>query len=287
MRKSVKFAKIYLSVVELSGEIGLYYEADSVIHRLDPRVKLAWFVLALAASIATQFDGSVGVFVFISLIVGIVLARLSLARLLITITYSVVFFIVTILVWASFYQNVGRPLFYIGFANLVVTDVGLLVGTGKFFLIVNPITAMLLFFSTVKPYDLVQTFDKLRLPYKAGFTLFLSLRLLPVTFKELKEIIDVQKSRGIEVDSPNPVKRIAYTIPVFVPLIIRIMSITWETAITLMVRGFGAGKRSYMKPLNWSRRDTIALVVLAAFYISIIALKLVGFSTYTYVEGWR
>ncbi|MGC8983034.1 MAG: energy-coupling factor transporter transmembrane component T family protein [Desulfurococcaceae archaeon] len=271
----------------MSGEVGLYYEADSIIHRLDPRVKLAWFVLALAASIATQFDGSVGVFVFISLIVGIVLARLSLTRLLITIAYSIVFFIVTILVWASFYQDVGRPLFYISIANLRVTDVGLLVGTGKFFLIVNPITAMLLFFSTVKPYDLVQTFDKLKLPYKAGFMLFLSLRLLPLTFRTLREIIDVQKSRGIEVDSPNPVKRIAYTVPVFVPLIIRIMSITWETAITLMVRGFGATKRSYVKPLTWTKKDTVALIVLFAFYTSIILLKLVGFSTYAYIGGFK
>ncbi|WP_440059600.1 energy-coupling factor transporter transmembrane component T family protein [Thermogladius sp. 4427co] len=271
----------------MSSEVGLYYEADSIIHRLDPRVKLLWFLLALAASIATQYDGSVGVFVFISLIVGIALAKLSIKRLILIIAYSIVFFIVTILVWASFYQNVGRQVFYISFANLHVTDVGLLVGTGKFFLIVNPITAILLFFSTVKPYDLVQTFDRLKLPYKAGFIFFLSLRLLPITFRELREIMDVQKSRGIEVDSPNPVKRIANTIPIFVPLIIRIMSVTWEMAITLMVRGFGAGKRSYVKPLKWARRDTIALAVLTTFYLFIIIITLRGFSTYAFIEGVR
>ncbi|MCC6024776.1 MAG: energy-coupling factor transporter transmembrane protein EcfT [Desulfurococcaceae archaeon] len=269
----------------MSGEIGLYYERDTVIHRLDPRVKLAWFLLALAASIVTQYDGSVGVLVFLTLVAGLVLARLSLLRLLLTIVYSIVFFVVTVLVWASYYQNVGRELFYLSFANLRVTDVGLLVGTGKFFLIINPIIAMIIFFSTVKPYDLVQTFEKLRLPYKAGFALFLSLRLLPLTFREIKNIIDVQKSRGIEVDSRNPVKRVAYTIPVFIPLIIRIMSLTWETSITLMVRGFGASsKRTYVKPLKWTRRDTAALALLLLVYSSIIVLKLMGFSLYTYLQ---
>ena len=269
----------------MSGEIGLYYERDTIIHRLDPRVKLAWFLLALVASIVTQYDGSVGVFVFISLIIGLVLARLSLLRLLLTIIYSIVFFIVTILVWASYYQNTGQELLYLSFANLRITDVGLLVGTGKFFLIVNPIISMMIFFSTVKPYDLVQTLERLKVPYKAGFALFLSLRLLPVTFREIRNIIDVQKSRGIEVDSRNPVKRIAYTIPVFIPLIIRIMSLTWETSITLMVRGFGASsKRTYAKPLKWTRRDTVALLLLLLVYSTIITLKLAGFSLYTYLQ---
>jgi len=270
----------------VSGEVGLYYERNTIIHKLDPRVKLIWFALALAASIVTQFDGSVAVFVFLSLVVGLVLARLSLLRILITIAYSIVFFVVAILVWASYYQDVGHTLFYIHFANLRVTDVGLLVGTGKFFLIVNPIIAITIFFSTVKPYDLVQAFEKLRLPYKAGFMLFLSLRLLPVTFREIRSIIDVQKSRGIEVDSPNPVKRVANTIPIFIPLIIRIMSLTWETSITLMVRGFGASqKRVYAKPLKWGKRDTVSVIILLLVYLTVIALKLSGFSIYACLKG--
>jgi energy-coupling factor transport system permease protein len=272
----------------VSGEVGLYQEGSSIVHRLDPRVKLAWFILALVASVIWQYDGSVSVFIFISLIAGLAFARLSITRLILVITYSIVFFIVTILVWASYYQDTGRVLYYIGFINLRLTDVGLLVGLGKFFLIVNPIVAIMIFFSTTRPYEMIQSLERLRLPYKAGFILFLSLRLLPLTLREIRNIVDVQKARGIEVDSPNPIKRVAYTIPIFVPLIIRIMSLTWETSITLMVRGFGhAGRRTYTKPLRWSRRDTIALIVLIIIYTGISILRIYGFSTYYSILGAR
>ncbi len=266
------------------GEVGLYVEGRSVIHNLDPRVKLLWFVFVLAASIVCQFDGSVSLFIFLSLVVGMALAGLPLKRLLLIIGYSIVFFIVTILVWASYYQDVGRYLFT--FAGVRVTDTGLLVGTGKFFLIINPIVSMLIFFSTVKPYDLVQVFSRIGLPYKAGFMLLLSLRMLSLAVSELRNIMDVQKARGIEVDSRNPFKRVANLIPVFVPLVIRIMSLAWELSITLMVRGFGYSReRSYAFPLRWSPRDTIAIILIAIFYTGIIAVKLAGFSTYYMIAG--
>ena len=266
------------------GEMGLYVEGRSVIHSLDPRVKLIWFVFVLAASIACQFDGSLSLFIFLSLVVGMALARLPLKRLLLIIGYSIVFFVVTVLVWASYYQDAGRYLFTL--FGVRVTDVGLLVGMGKFFLIINPIISILIFFSTVRPYDLVQVFSRMGLPYKAGFMLLLSLRMLSLAVSELRNIMDVQKARGIEVDSRNPFKRVANLIPVFVPLVIRIMGLAWELSITLMVRGFGYSReRSYAFPLRWGSRDTAALTLIAIFYTSIIALRIAGFSTYYAIIG--
>lgn len=266
------------------GEVGLYVEGRSVIHSLDPRVKLLWFLFVLASSVVCQLDGSVSLFIFLSLAVGMALAGIPLKRLALIIGYSAVFFIVTVLVWASYYQDAGRHLFTL--FGVRVTDAGLLVGTGKFFLIINPIISILIFFSTVKPYDLVQVMSKIGLPYKAGFMLLLSLRMLSLAVAELRNIMDVQKARGIEVDSRNPFKRVANLVPIFVPLVIRVMGSAWELSITLMVRGFGYSReRSYAFPLRWSSRDTAAIIIIAVFYTSIIALKLTGFSTYYLLAG--
>ncbi len=265
---------------------GLYLPRDSVIHRLDARVKLAWFLLAFAASVVSQWDGSVSVFVYLSLIVGLVLAKMSVRRAILTIAYSIVFFIVTVLVWASMYQDVGNYIATFPLVNVRLTDVGLLVGTGKFFLIVNPITAFLLVMSTTKMYDLHYIVTRAGLPYKAGFMFALALGLLPYTFNEIKNIIDVQKARGLEIDSKNPVKKIVYVVPIFVPLVIRMMSYVWDLSIVLSVRGFGAHpKRSYYFIPEWSKKDTIALLLLVALYTSIIVLKLTGFSTYHFLRG--
>ncbi|MDT7889974.1 MAG: energy-coupling factor transporter transmembrane component T [Desulfurococcales archaeon] len=264
------------------SELGLYIERKSLIHSLDPRVKLLWFVMVLFSSIVAQFDGSVSLLIFISLLVAMALARLSLTRFLITFLYSSIFFIVAVLVWASYYQNVGTYLFTFPIAGIRITDVGILVGTGKFFLIVNPVISMTIFFSTVKPYDLVQTFSRLGLPYKAGFMLLLSLRMLALAVTEIRNIMDVQKARGIEVDTKNPVKRVSNMIPVFIPLIIRVMSLAWDLSVTLMVRGFGySKKRSYAFPLRWDRRDTTASILIIAIYSSIAVYKLMGFSLYS------
>lgn len=249
-------------------------------------MKLAWFVLAFAASVASQWDGSVSVFVYLSLIIGLVLAKISVRRAVLTIAYSIVFFIVTTLVWASMYQDVGNYVATFPLVNVRLTDVGLLVGTGKFFLIVNPITAFLLVMSTTKMYDLHYVVTRAGLPYKAGFMFALALGLLPYTFNEIRNIIDVQKARGLEIDSKNPVKKIVYVVPIFVPLVIRMMSYVWDLSIVLSVRGFGAyPKRSYYFPLKWGKRDTIALLLLVAIYTSIIALRLAGFSTYYFMRG--
>lgn len=259
---------------------------DSVIHKLDARVKLAWFILAFAASIASQWDGSVSVFVYLSLIAGLVLARISVKRALLTIVYSIVFFLTATLVWASMYQDVGNYVATFPLANVRLTDVGLLIGTGKFFLIVNPITAFLLVASTTRVYDLHYIATRAGLPYKAGFMFTLALGLLPYAFNEIRNIIDVQKARGLEVDSRNPVKRIVYVVPIFVPLMIRMMSYVWDLSIVLSVRGFGAyHKRTYYFSLKWSKRDTVALLLLATIYVSITVLKLTGFSTYCFLRG--
>lgn len=265
---------------------GLYLPGDSIIHRLDARVKLAWFILAFAASIASQWDGSVSVFIYLSLITGLALAKISVRRAVLTIVYSSVFFIVTTLVWASMYQDVGNYITTFPLINVRLTDVGLLVGTGKFFLIVNPITAFLLVMTTTRMYDLHYVITKAGLPYKVGFMFALALGLLPYTITEIKNIIDVQKARGLEVDSRNPLKRIVYVVPVFVPLVIRMMSYVWDLSIVLNVRGFGAHpKRSYYFSLKWGKRDTAALLLLVTIYSSIIILRLTGFSTYHFLRG--
>ncbi len=265
---------------------GLYMPRDSIIHRLDARVKLSWFVLAFAASVVSQWDGSVSVFVYLSLIVGLALAKISVKRAVLTIVYSIIFFLVTTLVWASMYQDVGVYITTLPLINLRLTDVGLLVGTGKFFLIVNPITAFLLVMTTTKMYDLHYLITKAGLSYKAGFMFALALGLLPYTFAEIKNIVDVQKARGLEIDSRNPVKKLVYVVPIFVPLVIRMMSYVWDLSIVLSVRGFGAyPKRSYYFTPSWGRRDTVALALLVATYLLIIILKLAGFSTYYFLRG--
>lgn len=265
---------------------GLYLPRDSIIHRLDARVKIAWFILAFASSIASQWDGSVAVFVYISLIIGLVLAKISVKRAVLTILYSIVFFLVTTLVWASMYQDVGVYVATFPLVNIRLTDIGLLVGTGKFFLIVNPITAFLLVVTTTRMYDLHYVSTRIGLPYKVGFMFALALGLLPYTFMEIKNIIDTQKARGLEIDSRNPVKKIIYVIPVFVPLVIRMMSYMWDLSIVLSVRGFGAyPKRSYYFTPRWSMRDTVVSAILITIYVAIIVLKLTGFSTYSFLRG--
>jgi len=261
------------------SEYGLYVPKNTPIHRLDARVKVVWIVLVLASSVVCQYDGSVAIFIYLSLIVMMVLAQISVKRALLLIVYSAIFFITAVLVWAAYYQHVGVVLAYIPYIDLKLTDVGLLVGTGKFFLIVNPITAVWISLITTKPYDLVQVSSKLGFSYKIGYTFLIALKLLPTFYDEVKNIIDVQKSRGLKIDSGNIFTKMMSFVPVFVPLMVRMMGSMRELSATLIAKSFGATKtRTYMFEMEWRRRDTAAMILLTSLYVTIAGLKLLGFS---------
>ncbi len=138
------------------------------------------------------------------------------------------------------------------------------------------LTSFNIFFLTTSPDEFGQLLLKLRIPYVYSFTFVAAVRLAPVIADEAQEIIDAQRSRGVEFEKGNPLKRLRVLVGLFVPLLINSLRRAYEMAEALEVKCFGASeRRTTYKEIRATRRDILAaIVILAAFTLVLTAKSL-------------
>ena len=212
------------------------------VHGLDPRVKLLMtamlFALALLSSNLYQ-----EALVFAAVGVPAALAR-SLKRLLriaaLSLTFSLMIFAVNMLF--------GQPL--LESAVITIRFLGIVAATSVFFV-------------TTSPDEIEYVMRWFRLPRDFVFAFATSIRFVPVLMMDLTQIIDAQRSRGLEMDRGNPVRRIRNLIPVLIPLIVNALVRSGELAEAMEARGYGAVSRpTSMHALLMKKNDYAALLVL-------------------------
>ncbi|MEZ0345303.1 MAG: energy-coupling factor transporter transmembrane component T [Infirmifilum sp.] len=252
---------------------GIYVERKSFFHSLDPRVKLLWATLVLVSSILTQHNGLESLPIFASTLVALYLAGIGVGLAILLIFNASVFLLVTTLIWAGMYSSQGVPILELGFLRL--TDVGLLVALGKFFLIINPVIAFIVFFATTKPSHVSWTLEKLGLPSKVSLSFIIALSLLPSVVRAVRDVIDMQKLRGLSLDKGNLFERLRKYVPVIVPVISRLLTDVWDLSMVLASRYAGAfPRKTYTFEPRWKRVDSIFLVFSMAFYGGVIGWAL-------------
>ncbi|HMK36316.1 MAG TPA: energy-coupling factor transporter transmembrane component T [Desulfomonilaceae bacterium] len=253
--------------------IGGYLPASSVLHRLDPRTKLAGFGLLLVCTFST---GSIQALIFnAAAIVGIVcvsgigfrvwwwgLARFSW-MLVITAALN------------AFLHKSGAPFFLMGH-ELPLTYEGTL--TSMLF-VANLAQAVLLSMAltfTTTPRDLTRGCQRLAGPLKRfrvpvdeiGVVLLLAMRFVPLLQLELRSIIDAQESRGIDFHYGGIAARARNLAAVLVPALLGALRRGDLLADAMAARGFRpAAARSDFNPLRFSRLDRLALVSLVVFFL--------------------
>ena len=67
---------------------------------------------------------------------------------------------------------------------------------------------------------------------------------MPVFSQEMNAIMEAQTARGVEYDTPHPVKKLKLMLPLCVPLLISSVSKTDATALAAEQRGFYLRTRS-------------------------------------------
>jgi energy-coupling factor transport system permease protein len=129
-----------------------------------------------------------------------------------------------------------------------------------------------IFFLTTSPDDLSLALEQSHVPYEFCFAFTTAVRFVPVLAKEAQTIMDAQKSRGLELEKGNFLKRIRNYIPVLIPLIVGAVRRSLELAEAMESRAFGATKkRTSLYQLRIKREDLItisislSLLILALF----------------------
>lgn len=120
----------------------------------------------------------------------------------------------------------------------------------------------LVFIATTSIEELRLGLVRLRLLFPVAFAISLAFRLVPVFAGTLEKVVHAQKSRGLALDTGNPIARMKKHVPLIVPVILLSLRNVDQLAAALEARGYGSeGKRSSYLARPWRFADSACCVV--------------------------
>lgn len=240
-----------------------YVPGKSLFHKLHPITKVIWAVLT-------------GVLCFICQNIWF-LAAVSLTNIIIFLTSGIIsegkpvlklFGVISalLLFFTVFFNRDGTAV--VSYGIIVITDAGVLQGLLMVFRMLGALLPISIMIILTPANDLAASFVRyLRVPYKYAFAVTATLRFIPTLTGEMRQIMQAQAARGCDLDKGGPIKRFGRVIPLTVPLLSSSVKKTEQMAISLEVRGFGAGRRSSYRKTLFGVRDVVVLAAVAAGYV--------------------
>ena len=202
----------------LSGGF-VFTRGTSVYHRLDPRVKLLISALMFVTTLLVRTIYELaGVLLFFLAVAALAKVLKRVGRTMVfTAMFSAFIFVVNVL----FTRNLETSILY------AVRFVAIVISTS-------------LFFITTSPDELEQVMKTFRLPRDVVFAFVTAVRFIPVMMLDTIQIMDAQKSRGLELEKGNVFRRVRNMIPVLIPLVVNSVVRSGELAEAMESRGYGA-----------------------------------------------
>lgn len=258
--------------------IGQYYPANSVIHRLDPRVKLIGTMVYIISLFL--FGNNFWGFLFTGtfLIGTILLTNVPVKYILKGL--KAIIFLLLFTVSINLFLTPGDTLWKLGF--LKITKEGLTLAGFMAIRLCSLILGSSLMTFTTTPNQLTDGIERLLGPLKilrvpvheVAMMMSIALRFIPILLEETDKIMKAQQARGADFETGGLIKRAKAMVPILVPLFISAFRRAGDLAMAMEARCYRGGKgRTKMKPLKYSLRDYLALLL---FVVYIVAIVLVG-----------
>ncbi len=254
---------------------GQYYPADSIIHRLDARVKM---LLTLMFVIAIFFVKSYFGFILTAVIlIGIVLlAKLPMMSVLKSVK-GVMFIILFTAVLNLFLIKKGEVLW--SWKIFTITKDGVHTTIKMVLRLVLLISGASLLSLTTTPVALADGVESLMSPLKLikvpvrdiAMIMSIALRFIPTLFEETNKIISAQKARGASFDTGGLFARAKAMLPVLIPLFVNSFRRADELAFAMDARCYNATEnRTKMKKAKFGVGDAFALFFMIAYFVVIL-----------------
>lgn len=257
--------------------IGQYFPGDTLIHRLDPRIKI---LVSIMYIISLFFINSFYPYVFI---LGFIVLTIKISK--VPIMYVIkglkpLVFIISITFAINIFLTKGEVLFHIGF--LTVTKEGLIQAAFMALRLIFLIVGTSLLTLTTSPISLTDGIEKLLSPFKKmglpahelAMMMTIALRFIPTLLEETDKIMKAQMARGADFESGNIIKRAKSLVPLLVPLFINAFRRADELAIAMEARCYRGGEhRTRLNELKLKKEDIMAFGAMIIFFGSIISTR--------------
>ena len=259
--------------------LGQYFPGNSLLHRFDPRSKILFTVLFIAAIFLCKGLVSYGITLLI-LLMMIGISKVQ-PRVFLKGMKPVVFIVVCTAILNLFYTS-GTVLWSWGI--LKITEEGIWKAGFMVLRILMLIACTLLLTYTTSPILLTDGLEKLLRPLKKlnfpvhelSMMMSIALRFIPTLIQETDKINSAQKARGADFDSGNLIQKAKALIPILIPLFISSFRRAEELAIAMECRCYhGDEGRTSLRQLRYAGRDYGLIVFSIALCAGIVVLRVV------------
>ena len=259
--------------------IGQYYPTNSVIHKLDPRVKLFATMLYIISLFC--FKGIVGLVIITAfLTVVIKLSKVPFRYM----TKGLKAIVVLLLITSVFnlFLTPGDVVYW-QWKSLQITNVGILNSILMTIRLIYLILGTSLMTLTTTPNQLTDGLEKSLAPlnkinvpvHAIAMMMSIALRFIPILIEETDKIMKAQMARGADFEKGNLLQKAKNMVPLLVPLFVSAFRRAEDLAMAMEARCYNGGEgRTKMKPLVYRTEDKMAYVVLIAFLILVIVARI-------------
>ncbi|MGL5916168.1 MAG: energy-coupling factor transporter transmembrane component T family protein [Culicoidibacterales bacterium] len=260
--------------------IGNYLETDSIIHRLNPVVKLIIFFTWIIAIFMVK-NLAVYVGILIGIIILIRITKLPL-KLIVDSATSLKWLLAIMIVFNLFFYKQGNLLWEFGIIQIY--DQGVYQVTLLTFRLISVVMLATMLTLTTKPLDLTLAIEKLLSPFKrfipvADIALMVSIaiRFIPTLIDETDKIMKAQASRGANIEEGPIYQRVKHLLSMLIPMFVISFKRAENLAVAMEARGYtDAQSRTRLTQLNWYRFDTIGLTIGLIITVILVVIGWVG-----------
>ena len=259
--------------------IGQYYPTGSVIHRMDPRVKLFGTLVFLISVFA--YKGIIGfaiVTLFLAAVIGI--SKVPFRYMIKGLKAIMILMLITALF--NLFLTPGEVLLQIW--KLKITKEGVLSAIRMAIRLTYLILGTSPMTLTTTPNQLTDGLEKALRPlakihvpvHEIAMMMSIALRFIPILIEETDKIMKAQMARGASFDEGNIIKKAKSLIPLLVPLFVSAFRRANDLAMAMEARCYcGGDGRTKMKPLRYQSLDYMAYMILILYLARLLVLRVV------------
>ena len=256
--------------------LGQYYQTESVIHRLDPRVKLVGTICYI---ISLFLVNSVWGYLVAAIFLAVMIKLSNVPFKFMVKGMKAILFLLMLTVAFNMFLTPGEAL--ISIWKLTITKEGLrlaiMMAVRLSFLIIGSSVMTL----TTTPNNLTDGMENLMKPlrkfkvpvHEIAMMMSIALRFIPILMEETDKIMKAQIARGADFESGNIIKKAKALVPLLVPLFISAFRRANDLAMAMEARCYRGGDgRTKMKPLVYKKADRAGYCVLILYLVVCLAI---------------
>lgn len=257
--------------------LGQYYPADSVIHKLDPRVKLFATMIYIISLFC--FKGIAALLVATVFLIAVIrVSKVPFHFMVKGLKTIMVLMIITALF--NLFLTPGEPL--VTFWIFKITAEGIKSAALMTIRLIYLILGTSIMTLTTTPNQLTDGLEKALMPlskigipvHAIAMMMSIALRFIPILIEETDKIMKAQMARGADFENGNLLQKVKNMIPLLVPLFVSAFRRADDLAMAMEARCYNGGEgRTKMKPLRYMKRDHLAYVIVFAYFVVILVCR--------------